>query len=191
MARYPEIDSATCQFFINHADNPGLNHRDNTPQNFGYAVFGKVIEGMDVVDAIANAETTIKGPHQNAPKETITPFMWELMNNRLAGELKEKIEFYEEQYGHLVYAEIFVTNKYGVNTGQSGKTSDYYQADEKWWQEAKEDGLYVSGVEYDNSAGVFSLDICARIDDENGNFLGVIKSVLNIKEVIKIMKELC
>lgn len=72
MARLPEPHSATCQFFINHVDNPFLNHRNNTPEGFGYAVFGRVIAGMDVVDAIANVRTsTIKG-YADAPVETVT-----------------------------------------------------------------------------------------------------------------------
>ncbi len=116
--------------------------------------------------------------------------MQELINNRLSRELKEKIEFYKENYGYRVLGEVFVTNKYGANVGQSGKTSDYYQADEEWWQNARENDLFVSDVEYDESADVYSVDLCIRIDDENGNFIGVIKVVLNIEEVISIIKEL-
>jgi cyclophilin family peptidyl-prolyl cis-trans isomerase len=72
MARMPAKDSATCQFFINHVDNPGLNHRDNTPEGYGYAVFGKVIKGMDVVDAIANVKIMTRSGRANVPRETIT-----------------------------------------------------------------------------------------------------------------------
>ena len=71
MARMPEINSATCQFFINHVDNTFLDHKDNTPDGFGYAVFGKVIEGMDVVDAIANVKTMAKHGMRDVPRETI------------------------------------------------------------------------------------------------------------------------
>lgn len=72
MARTPEIHSATCQFFINHVDNPFLNHRDTTAQGYGYAVFGRVIAGMEVVDAIASVRTgTVKG-YADAPLETVT-----------------------------------------------------------------------------------------------------------------------
>jgi peptidyl-prolyl cis-trans isomerase A (cyclophilin A) len=71
MARTGEIDSATCQFFINHVDNPNLDHKDNT-EHFGYAVFGKVISGMDVVDAIALVPTMTKGINRDVPRETIT-----------------------------------------------------------------------------------------------------------------------
>ncbi len=72
MARMPEIHSATCQFFINHVDNAFLNHRNNTPEGFGYAVFGRVISGMEVVDKIASVRTgTVKG-YADAPLETVT-----------------------------------------------------------------------------------------------------------------------
>ncbi|MFC1508488.1 peptidylprolyl isomerase [Candidatus Omnitrophota bacterium] len=54
MARTGEIHSATSQFFINHADNTFLDHKNDTPKGFGYCVFGKVTKGMDVVDKIAN-----------------------------------------------------------------------------------------------------------------------------------------
>lgn len=72
MARMPEIDSATCQFFINHVDNPGLDHTPNDPEKFGYCVFGKVVQGIDVVDAIAGVQTMTKSGHADVPRETIT-----------------------------------------------------------------------------------------------------------------------
>jgi cyclophilin family peptidyl-prolyl cis-trans isomerase len=67
MARTNEVDSATAQFFINHVDNAKLDHKDNTAFGFGYCVFGKVTEGMDVVDKIAAVATTTKGMFENVP----------------------------------------------------------------------------------------------------------------------------
>ncbi len=72
MARMPEIDTATSQFFINHVDNPGLDYKNSTPEGYGYAVFGRVIDGMDVVDAIANVKTMTMHGMQDVPRETIT-----------------------------------------------------------------------------------------------------------------------
>jgi len=72
MARTGIVDSATSQFFINHADNKFLNHRDKTPRGYGYCVFGKVIEGMKVVDAIAAVRTGTKAGMGNVPVETVT-----------------------------------------------------------------------------------------------------------------------
>ena len=70
MARTNVVDSATAQFFINTVDNSqSLDHQG--PQSFGYAVFGRVTEGMDVVDAIAGVSTSRQGPHQNVPVEPV------------------------------------------------------------------------------------------------------------------------
>lgn len=71
MARTNVIDSATSQFFINLVDNDFLNHTDNTPRGFGYAVFAEVIEGMDIVDAMATVATANKRGHQNVPVDPI------------------------------------------------------------------------------------------------------------------------
>ena len=71
MARTMVVDSATSQFFINLVDNDFLNFRAPTPQHYGYAVFGKVTDGMDVVDKIAKVKTGFAGPHQNVPEEPI------------------------------------------------------------------------------------------------------------------------
>jgi cyclophilin family peptidyl-prolyl cis-trans isomerase len=69
MARTNEPDTATSQFFINHANNEALNYR--TDEKPGYCVFGQVIEGMDVVDRIASVPTTSRGMHKNVPEEPV------------------------------------------------------------------------------------------------------------------------
>ena len=71
MARTMVVDSATSQFFINLVDNDFLDFQNPSPQGFGYAVFGKVVDGMDVVDQIAKVKTGFAGPHQNVPEEAI------------------------------------------------------------------------------------------------------------------------
>ena len=71
MARTMVVDSATSQFFINLVDNDFLDFQNPTPQGFGYAVFGKVTDGMEVVDKIAKVRTGSAGPHQNVPEEQI------------------------------------------------------------------------------------------------------------------------
>ena len=71
MARTMVVDSATSQFFINLVDNDFLNFQNPTPQGFGYAVFGKVTDGMDVVDAIGKVRTGNVGYFQNVPEETV------------------------------------------------------------------------------------------------------------------------
>ena len=71
MARTMVVDSATSQFFINLVDNMFLDFQNPTPQGFGYAVFGKVTDGLSVVDAIGKVKTGFAGPHQNVPETAV------------------------------------------------------------------------------------------------------------------------
>ena len=70
-ARTQVVDSATSQFFINLVDNDFLNFRAPNPMGYGYCVFGKVVEGMDVVDKIAKVKTVSKGFHQDVPADPV------------------------------------------------------------------------------------------------------------------------
>jgi cyclophilin family peptidyl-prolyl cis-trans isomerase len=72
MARTNVVNSATSQFFINVADNVFLNHKNETPQGFGYCVFGKVVKGMEVVDAIGKVKTGTKNGMNDVPVETVS-----------------------------------------------------------------------------------------------------------------------
>ncbi|SFZ78036.1 peptidylprolyl isomerase [Chitinimonas taiwanensis] len=72
MARTPDPHSASAQFFINVSNNSFLNYSSPTAQGFGYCVFGKVVEGTEVVDAIKAVRTGSKGMHQDVPAEPVT-----------------------------------------------------------------------------------------------------------------------
>ncbi len=71
MARTQDPHSATAQFFINHKDNPFLDHTAPNIQGWGYCVFGNVTEGMDVVDAIASVKTTNRAGHSDVPEDVV------------------------------------------------------------------------------------------------------------------------
>ncbi len=71
MARTNVVDSATAQFFINVVDNPFLDHQDDSARGFGYCVFGKVISGIETVDAIKTVATTSVGYYQDVPAEDV------------------------------------------------------------------------------------------------------------------------
>lgn len=71
MARTMDPHSATNQFFINTVDNGFLDFKSESPQGWGYAVFGKVVEGMDIIDAIEKVETTSRRGHSDVPAEDI------------------------------------------------------------------------------------------------------------------------
>lgn len=123
------------------------------------------------------------GEWRAAPIDEITVFMQEIIDNSLSDDLRNVIKFYNEQYNYAIFPEIFVTNKYGANVAQTGKTSDYNQADEVWWQQAKTHGSYVGDIEYDESSTYYGLEIGVRVDGDNGDFLGVIKIIYNIQDI--------
>lgn len=71
MARTSDPNSATSQFFVNVVDNPFLDHKAKTPQGWGYAVFGKVVDGLDVMDKIVQVPTGQHGPHSDVPRDPV------------------------------------------------------------------------------------------------------------------------
>jgi len=71
MARTDVVDSATAQFFINVKDNDFLDHKNTSPGGYGYAVFGQIIEGMDIVHTIEKVKTGNRGMHQDVPVEAV------------------------------------------------------------------------------------------------------------------------
>ena len=144
-----------------------------------------IFAALEDIDAYINQKD--KEWTAAAPDE-ITPFMAELIQNDLSRELREKSDFYQKNYGYKVFGEIFITNKYGANIAQTGRTSDYRQDDEIWWRETVQNGLYISEVAQDVSADMKALSLGVRIDNEQGEFIGVIKAVLNIQEVADIIR---
>jgi len=122
----------------------------------------------------------------STPYETITPFMQSLISNELAGDLKKNfVEKINPRTGHSVFAELFLTNQYGANVAQSGKTTDYRQDDEDWWQEAKANGISIGKTEYDESAKTDIVSIGIKITDEDGNFAGVMLAGLSVRSIIR------
>jgi cyclophilin family peptidyl-prolyl cis-trans isomerase len=71
MARTSDVHSAKAQFFINVVDNPFLDYKNSSQRGFGYCVFGRVVDGMDVVDLIKTVPTGNRGPYKNVPKENV------------------------------------------------------------------------------------------------------------------------
>jgi len=72
MARTNVVDSATAQFYINSVDNGFLDHQNDTPAGYGYCVFGKVVDGLDVVDSISKVATFTNGDYDDVPIEDVT-----------------------------------------------------------------------------------------------------------------------
>lgn len=113
-------------------------------------------------------------------------FINEILNNDLSKKLSNRfIEYWEDKYGYRTYEEVFVTNKYGGIVASTQKTSDFAQADEEWWQQAKNNGLYISDIEYDESVGKNAVSIASSISSENEEFIGTIKAVISLRGIVK------
>ena len=116
--------------------------------------------------------------------DELTSFMKQLMRGQAADILRTTIIDGKNSQRLITIEEIIVTNAYGANIVISGKTSDYNQADEDWWNEAKKHGTFVSEGHFDESVGVFATDIAIEVLDDGGNFIGVLKAVINVESVI-------
>ena len=155
----------------------------------GYLLQNVLAESNREFESLDNIEEYIAQKDRewvSVPEGSITPFMKKLTDNRLSQQLRDEyIKFWIEEYGRTAFAEVFVTNRYGANVAQTARTTDYRQDDEQWWQVAKRDGVYVSGVEYDESAGSYGLVLAQRVEDEGHNFIGVIKAIMPVTGIIK------
>ena len=121
-----------------------------------------------------------------SPKDETTPFMQGLIDNGLSNILRRKfVTFYFKKRGVAVFREVLVTNKYGAIVALTEKTADYRQDDKKWWQAAKEKGFYVGDVEYAERVGTNVIPMGIRIDDQEGNFIGVLKALVTSEEIIR------
>ena len=169
-----------------------LDNKVELFQAYSHDVFlqKKVLRSNKEFNEMKNVQAYIDNKDRewrSAPKENITGFMLDLINNDISNGLREKMRFYKDKYGYDVFPEIFVTNIYGANIAQTGKTTDYRQNDEEWWQVALIDGLYLGDVAYDESADVYSTDIGLRIHDKNENPIGLIKIVVNIEGILHLL----
>ena len=110
-----------------------------------------------------------------------------LLNNPASQDLKATLEKLTDTTGYAVFGEIFVTNAYGANVAQTGRTTDFRQDDEDWWQAAREEGIHISDVDYDESAGFLAVEVCIRIEDDDEQTVGIMKAVMNIDGIFQII----
>ena len=136
--------------------------------------------GIDIREVIQESD---KEWMESEPQE-LTPFMLELINNDAAKVLKAVVSNDKKSDNVFSFEEIFVTNQYGANVAQTGKTSDYDQSDEEWWTQAKQNGIYLLENDFDESVGVYATDIAVKIIDGEGNFIGVLKAVVNVEAIV-------
>jgi signal transduction histidine kinase/DNA-binding response OmpR family regulator/HPt (histidine-containing phosphotransfer) domain-containing protein len=139
---------------------------------------------------LPNIETALVERDQgwNDPENSnVRELAEKLKENPLARDLRATLDKLAEITEYPVFGEIFLTNAHGANVAQTGATTDYRQDDEEWWQLAITKRVHICDVQMDKSAGIYSIDLCLRIDDEQGKLLGVMKAVMNIRELFHIV----
>ncbi len=158
-------------------------------EDIGYMVFN--MQRQDVIDFLSNSvahrsieELDRLDREWPTLSETDKP-MASVLNNPLSAELRRMMKF------HPFPKEIFVTDRYGQLVAATGRTSDFYQKGETWWDEAYADGkggIYISEIGWDASSQVWSLDVSFPIM-KDGEVLGVIKSVRNVDDWVAAIQE--
>jgi signal transduction histidine kinase len=151
-----------------------------------------LIQSNDDLDHRADANNLILARDRQwraVANEPATDFMESLTKNPLAQDLRRLLQgpTYDAEGSPSSFAEVFVTNRYGANIAQTGRTTDYYQADEPWWQLARTDHVYISNLTYDESAGVHAIDFAVAVLNKQGQFMGVVKAVLNSRDISEYM----
>ncbi|MEX0639652.1 MAG: HAMP domain-containing protein, partial [Nitrosopumilaceae archaeon] len=114
----------------------------------------------------------------------LEPFIQGSSDKKLSADLVDIIQFYKKEYGYNVVEELFVTNEYGANVALGSGTSDYRQDDEDWWQTAKNFGIFIGEPKFREEDGSYATELGFRIDDEQENFLGVLRVVLTLNDMI-------
>ncbi len=109
--------------------------------------------------------------------------------NVLSNELRDEfITLYESMRGFRVLSNIFVTNKYGAVIAQTDQENIFNHSKEKWWQETKKREMYVGMIEYNNVTESYGIPAAFSIVDDTGDFLGVLKTVIDIKAMIRTVE---
>ena len=115
--------------------------------------------------------------------QNIKPLVEELMNNQ--GALIARAVIENDQDSPLPIKNILITNAFGTNIILTNAVPDYIQSDEKWWEAAKINGIYTaSGTNSEEYTSMYTSDISIPIVDSNGNFIGVIKAIVNVEKIL-------
>jgi len=115
--------------------------------------------------------------------KVITPFMESLMNNEPALIITALIEHNAEDPTPIT--SISITNAYGANAILSEKTYDYKQGDKQWWEKTRTDNILItSGFGSDTYTGLYTAEISMTVNDDQGNFIGIIKAIVNFDKIL-------
>lgn len=152
-------------------------------------VVNEVNDSNAAYDAMEDPQEYIDQIDENwtsAPPDVTTEYMDAIIWSNASALLRSQlVEHYVSEHGMNMFGEIFVTNKYGAIVGATGRTSDFRQSDESWWQLAQQGETLITDIEYGESSGIYGSWTCAPIRDDAGEIIGVAKAIINILSLIR------
>lgn len=143
-----------------------------------------LINSNEEFKKIEDVKSYLNIREQDIANTGIFPFIGTAVGEVLIHELEDTVEFYNEEYNYDVIQELFVTNAYGANVALAYGTSDYSQSDEEWWQVTKENGSYKGRVDFNEDYETYSIDFAYRIDDMDGNFIGIMRVMITLDDLL-------
>lgn len=169
-----------------HIDKRVSDFRDLTNLNL---IHSALINSNEEFAKIPDIKSYLDVKEKEIEFTKATPFIGNKIDESLVNELVDTINFYHDEYNFDVVEELFVTNAYGANVALGSGTSDYSQSDEDWWQITKEKGKYVGKIKYNENYQSYSIEFAFRIDDVDGNFLGVLRVLISLDDLLRDLVE--
>ena len=120
-------------------------------------------------------------------QDTITPLMNGIIENPTSDRLREMLSIEKSIFHNDVFGRLLIANSYGADVSGTVKPDDYDQFTDPWWVAAKQNGLYIGDVYFDKASNYIGIPIATRINDDNGNFIGVAKGVVVVDNIFKII----
>ena len=169
-----------------HIDKRVSDFQDLTNLNL---IHSALINSNEEFENIPDIKSYLDIKEKEIEFSKAAPFIGNKVDEPLVNELFDTIQFYHDEYDFDVVEELFVTNAYGANVALGSGTSDYSQSDEEWWQITKDTGKYVGKIKYNEDYQSYSIDFAFRVDDVDGNFIGVLRVLISLDDLLRDLIE--
>lgn len=169
-----------------HTENRLTGFKELTKLNLIHAV---LLESNEKFAKIQDIDSYLNVKEREIEFTENNPFFGSNVEETLTEELVSIIEFYHDEYNYDVIEEMFVTNAYGANVVLASGSSDYVQSDEQWWQKTKETGKHIGKIRHNETYDNYSMAFAFRVDDVDGNFIGVLRAVINLENILSSFTE--
>jgi len=169
-----------------HIDKRVSDFQDLTNLNL---IHSALINSNEEFEKIPDIKSYLDIKEKEIEFSRTSPFIGNKIDEPLVNELFDTIQFYHDEYDFDVVQELFVTNAYGANVALGSGTSDYSQSDEEWWQITKDTGKYVGKIKYNEEYQSYSIEFAFRIDDVDGNFIGVLRVLISLDDLLRDLIE--